>query len=751
MSIAELGFSIDSSRAAGAAVDLDKLASAAKRAEVAEGRLAAESRKAGQALGAAGKAAQQAARATDGLEANLNEIAAAYRSGALAGTEMGRTLDNLRARFNPVFAASKAYEQALEELNQAHRIGAISSREYGDALQRLNANYAQVATGSQAAAASLQTANMSMRQSRAMARQLSFQLVDIGQAIPLAFQSPAFALQNFGFQIAQIGQLYAGQGGMRAALRDSISMVGRFAARFAPAAIAVTALGGAFVGLASEINETSDVQVTAMDTFVATIQLARDAIYDLLRPAIEAIAPWFSTVWDLVVRGVRDTGNFIINSFRIAFDQIATVWSSFPDMIGAAAIGAANIVIRTVNQMVRAAAQALNPLILMVNQLPGVEFEFIGDVGDVVGEIQNDAADRVAEALAGLSARSAQIAASDPMGDLFEAWRDGISQRAQDRARSRMAGVGGGAGGGGASAADSQARELERLQDAFNGIIMSGQEFIAMQEMERQALGMTEEAANALRFEHDMLNDALRAGIDLTPEQAAQIRQLAGDMAAAEASTKALAEAQRMAQETLDDFKDASESAFRGFIDDIQNGIHWLDALLSALNKIADKILDIALDDLFNGTNNLGSLFGSIGGLLGGGGSSYAGLTAGEYGGSFLSDIGSLIGGLFEDGAALHNGRVTAFAHGGIVSRPTIFPMADGAGLMGEAGPEAIMPLKRGADGRLGVEMAKPANDPKPVTINMPIYVQDQRGVREAAGVLAHKTGEAVRRAQSYG
>jgi lambda family phage tail tape measure protein len=46
---------------------------------------------------------------------------------------------------------------------------------------------------------------------------------------------------------------------------------------------------------------------------------------------------------------------------------------------------------------------------------------------------------------------------------------------------------------------------------------------------------------------------------------------------------------------------------------------------------------------------------------------------------------------------------IVPFAMGGIVDRPTVFPFAKGVGLMGEAGPEAIMPLKRGADGKLGV------------------------------------------------
>jgi phage-related minor tail protein len=48
-------------------------------------------------------------------------------------------------------------------------------------------------------------------------------------------------------------------------------------------------------------------------------------------------------------------------------------------------------------------------------------------------------------------------------------------------------------------------------------------------------------------------------------------------------------------------------------------------------------------------------------------------------------------------------GRVVPFAEGGVVSQPTYFPIGGGTGLMGEAGSEAILPLKRGADGALGV------------------------------------------------
>jgi len=70
--------------------------------------------------------------------------------------------------------------------------------------------------------------------------------------------------------------------------------------------------------------------------------------------------------------------------------------------------------------------------------------------------------------------------------------------------------------------------------------------------------------------------------------------------------------------------------------------------------------------------------------------------------GSFFSSILSFLG--FAKGGAFSGGQVMPFASGGVISSPTMFPMRGGMGLMGEAGPEAIMPLRRGPDGRLGVE-----------------------------------------------
>lgn len=66
----------------------------------------------------------------------------------------------------------------------------------------------------------------------------------------------------------------------------------------------------------------------------------------------------------------------------------------------------------------------------------------------------------------------------------------------------------------------------------------------------------------------------------------------------------------------------------------------------------------------------------------------------------------SLFSGLFSGLGRLFGfakGGVVPFASGGVVSSPTYFPTGGGLGLMGEAGAEAVLPLRRGADGSLGV------------------------------------------------
>jgi phage-related minor tail protein len=97
----------------------------------------------------------------------------------------------------------------------------------------------------------------------------------------------------------------------------------------------------------------------------------------------------------------------------------------------------------------------------------------------------------------------------------------------------------------------------------------------------------------------------------------------------------------------------------------------------------------------------------------------------------------------FADGGVFSAGRVTPFARGGVVSSPAMFPMRGGRGLMGEAGPEAIMPLARGPDGRLGVQAG---GGGRPVTVVMNIQTPDAQGFQRSQGQIAAQASRALAR-----
>lgn len=99
----------------------------------------------------------------------------------------------------------------------------------------------------------------------------------------------------------------------------------------------------------------------------------------------------------------------------------------------------------------------------------------------------------------------------------------------------------------------------------------------------------------------------------------------------------------------------------------------------------------------------------------------------------------------FARGGLFRGGRVTPFAAGGVVAAPTYFPMAGGAGLMGEAGPEAIMPLARGPDGRLGVAAGPAA---RPVSVTVTIATPDPAAFRRSEAQVAATLARAVARGQ---
>lgn len=110
-----------------------------------------------------------------------------------------------------------------------------------------------------------------------------------------------------------------------------------------------------------------------------------------------------------------------------------------------------------------------------------------------------------------------------------------------------------------------------------------------------------------------------------------------------------------------------------------------------------------------------------------------------------LRPLQSLVGGLVSNTAStlLGGGSVTPFARGGVVAAPTYFPTAGGTGMMGEAGAEAILPLRRGSDGRLGVAAGEGGS---PLTVVFNVSTADATSFRRSEAQLTGMLARAVRR-----
>jgi len=256
-------------------------------------------------------------------------------------------------------------------------------------------------------------------------------------------------------------------------------------------------------------------------------------------------------------------------------------------------------------------------------------------------------------------------------------------------------------------ARDRAARMSKNKQDAEDAAY-------AM-DLERRAIGLTGAAAIEYAYISERMIEAKRAGIELSPAEVAAINAAGAAYAGQRYEIDQLAEGLEFRREVVGGF-------FRDFLDGARNGTNAIkafgDAAVNALNRIIDKMLDQQIEKFLNlGDSSGGGGFFSqlIGAVVGGG------LSTANSGAGVKAGYKNANGNAFDSG-------IMRFANGGaftnqIVTQPTLFRFAKGAqmGEMGEAGPEAIMPLTRGPNGKLGVQAMGGGSR----TINAPVNVQN--------------------------
>ncbi|MBU9699353.1 phage tail tape measure protein [Rhodobacteraceae bacterium HSP-20] len=360
-------------------------------------------------------------------------------------------------------------------------------------------------------------------------------------------------------------------------------------------------------------------------------------------------------------------GNATLNTFQGAIEAVKVLWSALPATIGEFAYGAANALIGGVEAMLNGVAARIDGFLEGINaglDVLGIEkrVPLIGTIE--LGGIENPFAGAAANA--GAEARAAFEAAfnSDPIAppDLGLTAAAEAARGEAARLRDMMGEV--------ATAATAPLQSLAALREAVSA--SSTEAAAGLEDARTAATGLgtalqgAGDAADAAGSSGRGAGNALREGAD-----------------AAKNAWEATADAVRKAQEKSREIAQGLAQDITGPIKEaLTSGEFTWETFAGAISRIAQNLATRLIDLAFKPIENA-----LINAFSGGGG---------FFGGLF----GFAKGGVFAGGAEL-----TAFARGGVVNRPTVFPFAKGVGLMGEAGPEAILPLRRGKGGRLGVEM----------------------------------------------
>ncbi|UJQ95727.1 phage tail tape measure protein [Mariluticola halotolerans] len=169
---------------------------------------------------------------------------------------------------------------------------------------------------------------------------------------------------------------------------------------------------------------------------------------------------------------------------------------------------------------------------------------------------------------------------------------------------------------------------------------------------------------------------------------------------------------------------------FRGELSDVSLELERIDDLADGVSRSLSKAFHGAILD----GKDLRSLLGDIG-------KSFADIALKAA----LKPVTNLAGNLVENLFTATNpalGGVQAFAKGGVIAAPSYFPMRGGTGLAGEAGPEAILPLARGSDGRLGVASAASA----PISISVNVQASNAQSFIGAEAEMSAMLLRAVKR-----
>ena len=167
-------------------------------------------------------------------------------------------------------------------------------------------------------------------------------------------------------------------------------------------------------------------------------------------------------------------------------------------------------------------------------------------------------------------------------------------------------------------AIEKQTEAREQQREALDQLYAGANDHVARQQLEMQTMGMSAQQAAALRYEFELLAEAKRAGIEITPRLQERFKQLGQDMAAADVSADAL-------RKRIDELNDTAAYFGNEAVDALSGLITGTTTAEQAVQSLIQSLVRATLQAALLGEGPLASLFGGNGGLLKGLGGLFSG------------------------------------------------------------------------------------------------------------------------------
>jgi hypothetical protein len=607
---------------------------------------------------------------TDFANANRKVSAGFDKTGKSAqgsADVIGREMDRLRTKYDPIFAASKRYEASLEELTRAHKVGALSVQQYERALETLNAEYQLSAGASNRAAGAMSNFMTTTRGGAGGIQNVAYQVGDFAVQVG-AGTSAAQALGQ------QLPQLLGGFGVMGAVLG------------------AVVAVGIPLVRFLLDTGEASETLEEKLDGLESAVNSYTSAIKDAKVPTAELIEKYgqaTSAAQEFLDALVQINKAEALNALAAVIDDITTKFGSLDaaSILGEADVqasrleetirsvarefgvsgGAAQDLIRAMRELqnaqgVSAQAEAARDLLNLmietigpIEEMEGAALELakqLAQAGVNAGEVQGaieQANFTIQDMVTGLAAASGNLGAmvrqAATLGDNLWNAANAVWDMAKAKAEERQKTIAGGpdaardavretytpsglrredivsqttlpgrtpraassGGGGGGSSASGGGKTETPLFDI-------GQKALDNLQRQIEMIGKTKAEIAGLTVKYNLLDEAKKRNLDIDQRQAGTGKTLREEIDAQAQAVENLSLQYQQAEEQAKFFDSINSQVKDGLIDAIVEGENFAGVLENVARALAKAALQAAL---FNeGPFSAGSGGGLLGGLF---------------------------------------------------------------------------------------------------------------------------------------